>query len=322
MIDTQNFRFDAGLAEAVRGKRVLITGAGRHRGLGQAFALACGLNGAAAVGVHFYKSYEDALETVAAINAGGGNAFPVQADVTNTSDVWAIRSYVIRHMGGKPPNLLICNSGLSERGYLLGRPPRPVEDEPPAMRRARARQAFVDNLRDSAMVINTKLDGFLSMTHLWVGEAHHAGEPIDVVFVSSRQATDPGAGVPGYVLANFGVLALPTILAKNLGKRAEIATSFSIALPFVRTGMTEAYADKPKVFGRWQPRMLEPHEAARALTRLLARSRTDLDGRTFQLDVTEAEDERVRVGWSEVALEPKVTAPSWTDEDAFHFQKS
>ena len=48
----------------VAGKRVLITGAGKDLGLGQAFALAAGLNGAATVGVHFHSSYVDAFDLV------------------------------------------------------------------------------------------------------------------------------------------------------------------------------------------------------------------------------------------------------------------
>ncbi len=51
-----SFRFPPELHKGVSGKRVLITGAGRDGGLGQAFALAAGLNGAAAVGVHFHTS--------------------------------------------------------------------------------------------------------------------------------------------------------------------------------------------------------------------------------------------------------------------------
>src|SRR5438552_644232 len=119
-VSASTFHIPAGLQRGVEGKRVFITGAGKDQGIGQAFALACGLARAASVAVHFHSSYTDGLETVELINQHGGNAFPVQADVTNTSDVWAIRSYVIGKMGGLPPNLMICNSGLSERGYVLG----------------------------------------------------------------------------------------------------------------------------------------------------------------------------------------------------------
>ena len=314
-VTPEAFKVSPDLAKGIEGKRVLITGAGKDRGIGQGLALACGLNGAAAVGVHFHSSYADGLETVDAITRAGGNAFPVQADVTNTSDVWSIRSYVIRKMVGLPPNLLICNSGLAERGYLFGLAPKRVEGEAAAPRRARVREAFVHNLRDSTAVINTKLDGFLYMTHLWAGEAIHFNEPLQIVYVSSRQALDPGAGVPGYVLANFGVLALPRILRTNLGRRADLIRAFSVAYPFVRTGMTTAYVDNPKVFGRWQPRMLETHEAAQALLQLLCRPSEELDDKIFQLNVTSGPAKgaaTVQLTWSAIELRPEEATLPWS----------
>ena len=316
-VKPEAFTVSPDLAKGIEGRRVLITGAGKDRGIGQALALACGLNGAASVGVHFHSSYADGLDTVDAINRAGGNAFPVQADVTNSSDVWSIRSYVIRRMGELPPNLLICNSGLSERGYLLGIAPQSVEGESAAMRRARVRQAFVHNLRDSTAVINTKLDGFLYMTHLWAGEAIHFNEPLRIAYVSSRQAVDPGAGVPGYVLANFGVLALPTILHTNLGRRADLVRAFSVAYPFVHTGMTKAYAESPKVFGRWQPRMLETHEAAQALLQLLCRPGEEFGGKIFQLNVTSGAAQggtMIDLTWSEIALRPEEATLRWSTD--------
>jgi NAD(P)-dependent dehydrogenase (short-subunit alcohol dehydrogenase family) len=185
------------------------------------------------------------------------------------------------------------------------------------MRRARVRQAFVNNLRDSTAVMNTKLDGFLYMTHLWAGEAIHFNEALQIVYISSRQAVDPGSGVPGYVLANFGVLALPRILRTNLGRRADVVRAFSVAYPFVRTGMTEAYAESPKVFGRYQPRMLETHEAAQALLQLLSRPGDELDDRIFQLNVTSGPavgGPTVHLTWSEIELRPVEAKLPWSAE--------
>lgn len=287
-IDLQPFSFD-GRGESLRGRRVFITGSGKHGGLGQAMAFATAMAGAESVAVHFHGSYNDGLETVEAINDAGGNAFPVQADVTSPSEVWGLRSYVIDRMGGKPPNLLICNSGLSESGYVLGKAPREQDGERPALRRARARQAFISNLSESTRVVNTKIDGFLYLTHLWAGEALHSGETLQIFYISSRQAVDPGPGVPGYALANFGVLALPKILQANLGRSAAPVSSSCLALPFVRTSMTQAYADNAKVFGRWQPRMLEPEEFAKAFLDLLSYPPAMLDGKLLQLEVEAAD---------------------------------
>ena len=230
----------------VAGRRVLITGAGRDGGLGQAFALAAGLNGAESVGVHFHRSYQDGFDLVEALRGSDINAFPVQADVTNTGDLWATRSYVIEQMGGLPPNLVICNSGLTESGYSFGRAPR-FQDETSAMRRARVPASTSSTIsRSRRLVMDTKVDGFLASSHLWAGEAVWHEEPLRLVYISSRQAIDPGASVPGYAISNWAVLQLPRVLNVNLGKHAELVSAFCVLYPFVRTGMTDEYAEKPE----------------------------------------------------------------------------
>lgn len=315
--DPSRFQLPPELAAGVKGKRVFITGAGRDKGLGQAFALAAGLNGAAGVAVHFHNSYEDGLDTVNMLREHGcENAFPVQCDVTNPRDVWAIRSYVIQRLGGVP-DVVICNSGASEKGYMLGRAPREQEGESPARRRARVRQAFVENLTESQGVIDTKVDGFLVMTHLWASEAVHVKQPVTIVYISSRQAVDPGPAVPGYVMANWAVLSLPKILHVNLGRSSALVRAFSVGYPFVKTSMTEEYADNTKVFGRWQLRMLEPYEAAQTLMQLLARPAAELDDRFFQLLVDAAPDlgeKGIRTRWSEIAITTTDEALSWSDD--------
>ncbi len=309
-VDPERFRYAAALHAGVRDRRVLITGSGKDGGLGQAFALAAGMNGAESVGVHFHRSAEDGFDLVEALRGAGVNAFPVQADVTNFGDLWATRSYVIEQMGGRPPDLVICNSGLTESGYSFGRALREVEDEPLAMRRARVRQHFLASLSDSRLVVDTKVDGFLASTHLWAGEALHHGGTLRLVYVSSRQAVDPGRSVPGYALSNWAVLQLPRVLAVNLGRQSESVCAFSILLPFVRTGMTGEYADNAKVFGRWQPRMLETHEAAEAFLRLLAQPDEDLAQGMFQLNASAA-DAGVEVAWQRLEMEVAATTPEW-----------
>ncbi|HVO32243.1 MAG TPA: SDR family oxidoreductase [bacterium] len=321
-VDATAFRFPDTFAAGVRGKRVLITGAGKDGGLGQAFALAAGLNGASHVGVHFHTSYDDGLDLVKQLGSQGVNAFPVQADVTNLGDLWSTRSYVIERFGGKTPDVLVCNSGLSEKGYLFGRALREIEGESRAMRRARVRQAFMTNLEESKAVLDTKIDGFLAMTHLWAGEAVHADAPLRIVYVSSRQAIDPGPGVPGYVVANWGVLQLPKVLALNLGKSAPLVSASAVLFPFVRTGMTGEYADNPKIFGRWQPRMLETPEAARAFLQLLGRPADETAGQLYEL-MADKDDARgegaVRVGWKSVKLSAEESALPWSEAEPLRF---
>ncbi len=308
---SDRFRFQ-NLRTGVDGKRVFITGAGKDGGIGQAFALAAGLNGAASVGVHFHRSYSDGFDLVNELRTHGVDAFPCQADVTNMGDLWASRSYVIEQMGGLPPDLVICNSGLTEKGYSFGRPPKTVADEPSGVRRARVRQHFMDNLEESRQVLDTKIDGFLAMTHLWAGEAVHAGTPLRLIYVSSRQAVDPGVSVPGYAVANYAVLFLPKVLAVNLGKASAAISASSVLFPFIRTGMTDEYAENEKVFGRWQPRMLEPHEAAEAFLQLLAQDQSTTDQTNFELMVGGTPSETT-VNWAQVHLDPVESAVPWAE---------
>ena len=312
-VDPGKFRYSASLAAGVKDKRVLISGAGKDGGLGQAFALAAGLNGAASVGVHFNSSYDDGLDLVDFLVKEGVNAFPLQADVTNLGDLWSTRAYVVERMGGAP-NLVICNSGLTEKGYTFGRSLREVEGESRAMRRARVRQAFMSNLAESQAVLDTKIDGFLAMTHLWSGEAVYANEPLQIVYISSRQAIDPGVSVPGYSIANWAVLQLPKVLATNLGKSASLVSAFSVLYPFVRTGMTGEYAENPRVFGRWQPRMLETSEAAESFLQVLARPAEETNNGMFEAMV-EADDSAegaIRVTWNEVTLNLQESQTPWS----------
>ncbi|MFN0095393.1 MAG: SDR family NAD(P)-dependent oxidoreductase [Dehalococcoidia bacterium] len=318
-VDATKFSFPQ-FAAGVAGKRVLITGAGKDGGLGQAFALAAGLGGAESVGVHFHRSYTDGFDLVAALRERGVNAFPLQADVTNMGDLWASRSYVIEQMGGLPPDLVICNSGLTEKGYSFGRALHEVEGESMAVRRARVRQHFIDNLEESRLVLDTKIDGFLAVTHLWAGEAVYHNQPLQIVYISSRQAIDPGATVPGYAISNWSVLMLPKVLEVNLGKSADLVSAFSVLYPFVRTGMTGDYAENPRVYGRWQPRMLETHEAAEAFLQLLARPTAETRGGMFEVKVTKADDsDGVRVTWEQVALDIREQALGWSKDGALRY---
>jgi NAD(P)-dependent dehydrogenase (short-subunit alcohol dehydrogenase family) len=309
-VESNRFRFAPELGAGVAGKRVLITGAGKDRGLGQALALATGLNGAAKVGVHFHSSYVDAFDLVQALRKEGVDAFPVHADVTNLGDLWAMRSYVIEQMGGLPPNLVVCNSGLTETGYAFGRALRAIPDEQLAIRRARVRQHFIDSLEQSRVVLDTKIDGFMAMTHLWAGEAIYHEEKLQLIYVSSRQAIDPGAAVPGYSISNWAVLQLPKVLAINLGSGAKFVTATCILPPFIRTGMTDEFAENPKVFGRWQSRMLETDEVAHAFLRLLTRPQAELDQGNFEIMVEGGADD-IRLSWKKVHLDLREESIEW-----------
>ncbi len=308
--DIANFEFGKDYGNAFAGKRVLITGSGKDGGIGQALALAASANGAKVVGVHFHSSFRDAFDLVDAIRGRGGEAFALQADVTSLADLWASRSYIIDQMGGKSPDIIICNSGLTEKGYRFGRALPEIDGERRAERRARVRRSFMDDLTESKMVLDTKIDGFVSWTHMWAGEAVYHNRPLQLLYVSSMQAIEPGIAVPGYAVANWAVLRLPEVLRVNLGRMSEMVSASCIMFPFIRTSMTEAYADNPKVFGRWQSRMLEPHEAAKSVTQLLLQPAESVNLGHFKLNVKGDADD-VSLAWSQVRLEVEEDALDW-----------
>ncbi|MBV8557609.1 MAG: SDR family oxidoreductase [Planctomycetaceae bacterium] len=89
------------------GKVALITGA--SRGIGRAIAQRLGREGAAVV-VNYSGNLEAARETVAAVEAAGGRAVPVQADVGQVAEVERLVDETIRHLGRL--DILVNNAGV------------------------------------------------------------------------------------------------------------------------------------------------------------------------------------------------------------------
>lgn len=169
--NTKTFDFGPDLRAAFECKRVLVTGSGKDGGIGQAVSLAAAAYGASVVGIHFHSGYRDAFDLVDAIRKTGVDAFALQADVTSLPDLWASRSCIIEQMGRRSPDIIVCNSGLTEKGCRFGRALPEIEGESRADRRARVRRTFMENLTDTCLVLDMKIDGFISWTHLWAGEA-------------------------------------------------------------------------------------------------------------------------------------------------------
>jgi 3-oxoacyl-[acyl-carrier protein] reductase len=91
----------------LQGKVALVTGA--SRGIGRAIAVRLGRDGAAVV-VNYAGSQQAAQETVAAVEAGGGRAVTVQADVGKVADVERLFDETFQHFGRL--DILVNNAGI------------------------------------------------------------------------------------------------------------------------------------------------------------------------------------------------------------------
>ena len=81
----------------IRGRTALVTG-GAHR-VGRAITLA--LAGAGAnVAINYHSSAEAAQETAVMVRALGVDALPLQADVSQASEVQAMVAAAEEHLGG------------------------------------------------------------------------------------------------------------------------------------------------------------------------------------------------------------------------------
>ena len=95
-------------------KPVLITGA--SRGIGAAAALSFARHGWQVV-VNYLRSEEQALAVCRQINAAGGSALPVQADVSRPEQAKTLVETSVAAFGGL--DALVCNAGIALPQMLL-----------------------------------------------------------------------------------------------------------------------------------------------------------------------------------------------------------
>jgi NAD(P)-dependent dehydrogenase (short-subunit alcohol dehydrogenase family) len=90
-------------------RTALVTGA--SRGIGRAIAERLAADGAL-VAVHYGANETAALATVAAIEAAGGQAFPVRADLAEADGVDRLVDGLAEGLGGRPLDVLVNNAAV------------------------------------------------------------------------------------------------------------------------------------------------------------------------------------------------------------------
>ncbi|GAA2142104.1 SDR family NAD(P)-dependent oxidoreductase [Glycomyces algeriensis] len=97
------------------GKTALVTGA--SRGIGRAIAVEMAGAGAR-VAVHYNANAQAAKETVAAIEAAGGSAFSVQADLAEPGAADTLIDALASELRGDPLDILVNNAGIGAPGGI------------------------------------------------------------------------------------------------------------------------------------------------------------------------------------------------------------
>ncbi|MEC1721827.1 3-oxoacyl-[acyl-carrier-protein] reductase [Schinkia azotoformans] len=190
------------------GKVALVTGA--SRGIGREIAIELAEAGAK-VAVNYSGSEAKANEVVDQIKAAGGEAFAIQANVSNTESVEAMVKEVISQFGAL--DILVNNAGITRDNLLM----RMKEEEWDA-------------------VINTNLKGVFICTKAVTRQMMKQRKG-RIINIASIVGVCGNPGQANYVAAKAGVIGLTKTTAKELASRH--ITVNAIAPGFITTDMTD-----------------------------------------------------------------------------------
>ncbi len=188
------------------GRIALVTGAAR--GLGRCFAVDLAAAGAKVVCVDI--NAETLAETISAIQAAGGAAHPIAADVTNSQRVDEVVAEVVKLWGGL--DILVNNAGITRDNLIM----RMKDDQWDA-------------------VLNINLKG----TFLFIRAASRplckskCGRIINIASVSGLMG-NPGQA--NYSASKAGVIGLTRTVSRELAGRS--VTVNAVAPGFIATEMT------------------------------------------------------------------------------------
>lgn len=220
--------------QEMTGRVAIVTGASTGIGRWAAVALAeCG----AAVAVNYNKNLTGAEETKRMVEAAGGRAVIIQANVSTKAGAQVLTDAARSQLGAI--DILVNNAGdLIERCSL---------------------QEFSEELWDRVMNLNLKSVLSCSQTVMSEMIARRSGVIINVGSIAGHHGGGPGAGV--YATAKAGVHCLTKALAKELAPHGirvngvapgvidtpfhermstpELIKQFVTSIPMGRTGTSE-----------------------------------------------------------------------------------
>lgn len=238
------------------GKCALVTGA--SRGIGRAIALKLASEGAK-VALNFAGSAAAAEEVKKEIEAAGGEAITVQADVSDPTSVEAMVQTVSEAFG--QIDILVNNAGITRDGLLLR-----MKDE------------------DFDAVINTNLKGIFYTTKL-VSKLMMKKRFGRIVNMASVVGLTGNAGQTNYAAAKAGVIGFSKSAAKELAARG--ITVNMVAPGFIETDMTAVIPEKAKeamMGGIPLGRAGKPEDVANAVLFLVSDQAAYITGQVLKVD--------------------------------------
>lgn len=238
------------------GKTAIVTGA--SRGIGREIAIMLGKEGAR-VAVNYSGSKEKAEEVVEMIKQSGGDAFAIQANVSDTEQVKQMIDETLKTFGSI--DMLVNNAGITRDNLLM----RMKEDE------------WDD-------VININLKGVFLCTKAVTRQMmkQRAGK---IVNLASIVGVIGNPGQANYVAAKAGVIGLTKTTARELATRN--ITVNAVAPGFITTDMTDALPQdvKEQMLGSIPLGKLgSAQDVAGAVAFLLSDDANYITGQTIHVD--------------------------------------
>ncbi len=203
------------MTEVVEDRVALVTGA--SRGLGRAMALRLAGDGYQ-VGVNYARNDVAAKEVVTFIEADGGRAIAVGADVSVDDQVAAMFETVQNRLG--PVTVLVNNAGITRDNLLLRMSPEEFDE------------VIATNLRSAYLCTRKALRSMLKAR--W-------GR---VISISSVAGISGNPGQANYAASKAGMIALSKSVAKEVGSRG--ITVNVVAPGFITTELTDVLGDDVK----------------------------------------------------------------------------
>ncbi len=237
-------------------KVALVTGAAR--GLGRAIALELATAGAKVV-VNYAGSEGKAAEVVEKIRAAGGEAFAVQADVSQAEDVERLVKATLEGFGRI--DILVNNAGIARDNLLL-----------------RMKEGDWD------AVLDTNLKGVYLCTKA-VSKGMLKQRFGVIVNISSVVGISGNAGQANYAAAKAGVIGFTKSMAKELAPRGIRVNA--VAPGYIATDMTDILPEEVKneiISHIPLGRVGKPEDVAKTVLFLASPSAGYMTGQTLVVD--------------------------------------